>query len=164
MKTYDLNKQKAEIRTDPAPPGPTVLATLAPAASHQLTCATCRKHFPQVIQRTTLQDLSETCYNKRRNMTSAPTTPSTPEQVIGAQGRIKAAQAVLLAANVSYSTSPATSLVSKTVPATAIDPNATIRDANCLNHLIQSQTNYSLVLTSDATHRLFTSYHPFTLC
>jgi len=106
--------------------------------------------LPQVIQRTTLQDLSETCYNKRRNMTSAPTTPPTPEQIIGAQGRIKAAQAVLLAANVSYSTSPATSLVSKTVPATAIDPNATIRDAKYLNHLIQSQTNYSLVLTSDA--------------
>jgi hypothetical protein len=84
-------------------------------------------------------------------MTSAPTAPPTPEQIIGAQGRIKAAQAVLLAANVSYSTSPATTPVSTTVPTPAIDPNATIRDANYLNHLLQSQTNYSLVLTSDAT-------------
>ena len=105
MKTYDLNKQKAEIRTDPAPPGPTVLATLAPATSHQPTCATCQKPFPQVIQRTPGRPfkICQTCYNKRRSMTSAPTAPPTPEQIIGAQGRIKAAQAVLLAANVSYS-------------------------------------------------------------
>jgi hypothetical protein len=53
MKTYDLNKQKAEIRTDPAPPGPTVLATLAPAAPPPLTCVTCQRQFPKVIQRTT---------------------------------------------------------------------------------------------------------------
>jgi hypothetical protein len=56
-------------------------------------------------------------------MTSAPTAPPTPEQIIGAQGRIKAAQAV--------------NPVSTTVPTTAIDPNATIRDANYLNHLIK---------------------------
>ena len=42
---------------------------------------------------------------------------------------------------------------SSTVSPIAIDPNATIRDANYLNHLIQSQTNYSLVLTSDAAPR-----------
>ena len=86
-------------------------------------------------------------------MTSAPTAPPIPEQIIGAQGRIKAAQAVLLAANVSYSPSPATTPASSTFLPTAINPTATIRDGNYLNHLIQSQTNYSLVLTSDAAPR-----------
>jgi hypothetical protein len=73
MKTYDLNKQKAEIRTDPAPPGPTVLATLAPAASHQLTCATCRKQFP----RSSREPPFKIC--QRPVTTSAATCPP-PEQ------------------------------------------------------------------------------------
>jgi len=65
IKTYDLNKQKAEIRTDTTLPGPTVLAPL--------TCATCRKHFP----RSSREPPFKIC--QRPVTTSAATCPP-PEQ------------------------------------------------------------------------------------
>jgi hypothetical protein len=141
MKTYDLNRQKAKDSLLPpptAPPGPTVMAAIAPAKP---ICTNCNKPFNSVISRISGKPFTicQPCsFKKKQELASAPTPVPTPEQLRVAQSQYKKAQATILAAGVPL-----------TLPTTPSVPLPTKPTAEFLNQYIQSQTsNYSLTATT----------------
>jgi hypothetical protein len=152
MQTYDLNKHKVDVSITPVVPNsPTILAATTDTTSP--ICNTCNKPFPRTISRTTNKPFTRciSCSYKARNLvpptvtTPAPTPQQmlapTQQQITQAQGQLKKAHAVLLAANLNYK-------VPDPVPAPIIPP-PTQRDADYLNSYISSQSNnYSLVATT----------------
>ena len=135
MQTYDLNNRSVEPPSA-TPSGPTILA--ATTDVHPI-CTICRKPFPRVLSKVSGLPFQrcQPCNYKARNPTPAPTVP-TPAQVTTAQGQLKKAQAVLLAAKVDYNVTSATE---------PLIPPPTSRDADSLNRYMQSQ-NYSLTATT----------------
>ena len=137
MQTYDLNNRSVEPLSA-TPSGPTIFAATTDV---QPICTICRKPFPRVLSKVSGLPFQrcQPCNYKARNPTvaTAPTAP-TPAQVITAQGQLKKAQAVLLAAKVDYK------VTSETEP---LIPPPTSRDADSLNRYMQSQ-NYSLTATA----------------
>ena len=135
--TYDLNNRSIEPPSA-TPSGPTILAATTDV---QPICTICRKPFPRVLSKVSGLPFQrcQPCNYKARNPTvaTAPTVP-TPAQVTTAQGQLKKAQAVLLAAKVDYNVTSATE---------PLIPPPTSRDADSLNRYMQSQ-NYSLTATA----------------
>ena len=138
MQTYE--ERRATLSAPPS--GPSILAA---TTDLQPICTICRKPFPRVLSKVSGLPIQrcQPCNYKARNPTvaTAPTVP-TPAQVTTAQGQLKKAQAVLLAAKVDYNVTSATEPL---IPPTS-------RDADSLNRYMQSQ-NYSLTATATtATH------------
>jgi hypothetical protein len=143
MQNYDLNKKKAISKQEPlVPAGPTALSA-ASALPAETKCRTCSNMFPRTIRKDTGEPFS-TCYAcsqkamEAREARLATATNPTPAQVAGAQASLKRVQAVLLAASANYkNTDP-------------IIPPPTQRDANYLDHYMQSQ-HFSLTATTTTT-------------
>ena len=143
MQTYDLNNRSVEP-ISATPSGPTILTATTDV---QPICTICRKPFPRVLSKVSGLPFQrcQPCNYKARNpdVTLVPT----PAQVITAQGQLKKAQAVLLAAQVDYKITNTDTLI----------PPPTTRDVDSLNRYMQSQ-NYSLTATATtATPPSFTT-------
>ena len=152
LTSYDLQKRSVDDAPVVIPPGPAILASVAPA---QPICTECKKPFAQVISMISGRSFA-LCYNcnKKKKEAAAPPVPATPQQLQRMQANVVKAQATLLAAQSGYKL-PAQPLPPPTLP----PPTTDQQQANYMNQYVQSPSflNYQ---SYTATSR----HHPTDTC